>query len=283
MEVKKRILNSTPHMGGKKLKVLSRKHARKGTMDSFVAGLESRLDRFLLRCNLVPTIFAARMAIGHKHILVNGRPTNRCGLILDPMAIVEPKPSSKHMFRRMVDRRFINNTFVFANRANSEDDDDDDAGVEEVFDANGALVQKAMRAQGKYDLERLGSEAAQPPAHRLPPPARAPSWSSSADDDKPKQHAQALLRTDLETMILSVLPALAEDGAATQLRAKRAELLVDAPAQVGSDAPPISISLRDTAGGGEPLVLLDRVKTRRLLLALLALKPAVAEGVKVAP
>lgn len=53
MEVKKRILYSTPHMGGQKLKKLARLHARKGTMDSFVADLESRLDRFLLRCNLV--------------------------------------------------------------------------------------------------------------------------------------------------------------------------------------------------------------------------------------
>jgi ribosomal protein S4 len=53
MEVKKRILYSTPHMGGQKLKELARLHARKGTMDSFVADLESRLDRFLLRCNLV--------------------------------------------------------------------------------------------------------------------------------------------------------------------------------------------------------------------------------------
>jgi ribosomal protein S4 len=53
MEVKKRILYSTPHMGGQRLKKLARLHARKGTMDSFVADLESRLDRFLLRCNLV--------------------------------------------------------------------------------------------------------------------------------------------------------------------------------------------------------------------------------------
>ncbi|EOD06886.1 hypothetical protein EMIHUDRAFT_249609 [Emiliania huxleyi CCMP1516] len=85
MEVKKRILYATPHMGGNKLKKLARLHARKGTMDSFVADLESRLDRFIYRCNLVPSIFAARHVIGHKHILVNGFPTNRSSLLLKPI------------------------------------------------------------------------------------------------------------------------------------------------------------------------------------------------------
>lgn len=62
LEVKKRILYSVPHMGGKKLKALVRKHARQGTKESFIGEFESRLDRFIYRCNLVTSIFAARQA-----------------------------------------------------------------------------------------------------------------------------------------------------------------------------------------------------------------------------
>ena len=47
MEVKKRVLKSVPHMGGKRLKQLVRHHARHGTMNSFVGDFESRLDKFL--------------------------------------------------------------------------------------------------------------------------------------------------------------------------------------------------------------------------------------------
>ena len=48
-------------MGGRRLKWLTRKHARKGNANSFIADFESRLDRVLYRCNAVPSIFAARM------------------------------------------------------------------------------------------------------------------------------------------------------------------------------------------------------------------------------
>lgn len=61
IEVKRRILRSTPHMGGKRLKRMVRTHARRGNINSFIAELESRLDRVLYRCNATPSIFAARM------------------------------------------------------------------------------------------------------------------------------------------------------------------------------------------------------------------------------
>jgi ribosomal protein S4 len=61
IEVKKRVLRSAPHMGAKNLKLMVRKHARKGNKNSFLADFESRLDRFLWRCNVVPSVFAARM------------------------------------------------------------------------------------------------------------------------------------------------------------------------------------------------------------------------------
>ena len=59
-------------------------HARKGNSNSFVADFESRLDRVLYRCNAVPSIFAARMAIGHKHGMVNGKITNSTHYLMKP-------------------------------------------------------------------------------------------------------------------------------------------------------------------------------------------------------
>ena len=114
IEVKKRILRSCPHMGGRRLKRLVRMHARKGNSNSFVADFESRLDRVLYRCNAVPSIFAARMAIGHKHVMVNGKITNSTHYLMKPGDVVEPAPGSLPLFERFLRRRLANNSFVFA-------------------------------------------------------------------------------------------------------------------------------------------------------------------------
>jgi len=271
MEVKKRILYSTPHMGGQKLKKLARLHARKGTMDSFVADLESRLDRFLLRCNLVPSIFAARHLIGHKHVLVNGRPTNRSGLLLHPMAIVEPRPQSKAIFRRLIRQRLANNTFVFADRDSDR----------QPADADERTSRDAEPTQSRIDLERLRQGTSLPAGNRLPPLPRATPLSAAERDG----HSTSAHRSDLETMLLGLLPALAEGDAASELRARRHQLHLDAPPQGprgqpgSSEAPTITLSLQEgtvAPGGVAPVAYIDRVKARRLLLALLALKPAPA-------
>lgn len=50
---------------------------RKGdTASNLVAMLEARLDAFVFRANFVPTIFAARQFVSHKHVLVNGKTVN---------------------------------------------------------------------------------------------------------------------------------------------------------------------------------------------------------------
>lgn len=86
-------------------------------------------------------------------------------------------------------------------------------------------------------------------------------------------------------MLLGLLPALAEGDAASELRARRHQLHLDAPPQGprgqpgSSEAPTITLSLREgtvAPGGVAPVAYIDRVKARRLLLALLALKPAPA-------
>lgn len=44
--------------------------------ENFINLLESRLDVIVYRANFVPTIFAARQFVNHKHVLVNGKAVN---------------------------------------------------------------------------------------------------------------------------------------------------------------------------------------------------------------
>ena len=44
--------------------------------ENFVALLESRLDAVVYRANFVPTVFAARQFVNHKHVTVNGKVVN---------------------------------------------------------------------------------------------------------------------------------------------------------------------------------------------------------------
>ena len=44
--------------------------------ENFVALLESRLDAIGYRANFVPTVFAARQFVSHKHVSVNGKTVN---------------------------------------------------------------------------------------------------------------------------------------------------------------------------------------------------------------
>ena len=199
IEVKRRVLRSTPHMGGRRLKELVRKHARKGNMNSFIADFESRLDRVLYRCNAVPSIFAARMAIGHKHVLVNGRVANSTHTVLDPGDVVEPRPGSLHIFKRMMRRRLANNNFVFQK----------DAAPSPPKVAE-APVQSAVTA----DIEALLRDAAEVVAsyRRLPPP-RAPSQRTllSASTAAPTR-ARATRQSQLDEIVPALVAGLAGDG-----------------------------------------------------------------------
>lgn len=46
------------------------------TSENFIAMLESRLDAVIYRANFVPTVFAARQFVSHKHVSVNGKTVN---------------------------------------------------------------------------------------------------------------------------------------------------------------------------------------------------------------
>lgn len=49
---------------------------RGDTGENLIALLESRLDAFVYRSGMVPTVFAARQLVNHGHLLVNGKRVN---------------------------------------------------------------------------------------------------------------------------------------------------------------------------------------------------------------
>ena len=71
---------------------------RKGdTSENLVGILESRLDAFVYRMGVVPTVFAARQFINHGHVLVNGRKANIGSMQLNEGDTVEVKEKSRQM------------------------------------------------------------------------------------------------------------------------------------------------------------------------------------------
>lgn len=50
--------------------------AKGDVSENFIGLLESRLDAVVYRANFVPTVFAARQFVNHKHVTVNGQAVN---------------------------------------------------------------------------------------------------------------------------------------------------------------------------------------------------------------
>ena len=282
IEVKKRILRSCPHMGGRRLKRLVRMHARKGNSNSFVADFESRLDRVLYRCNAVPSIFAARMAIGHKHVMVNGKITNSTHYLMKPGDVVEPAPGSLPLFERFLRRRLANNSFVFAKDGQPSPQKQIAPPKTPTIQANfGQLLADGAAVAATY--------------RRLPPPreaggggggggaAASASGGASATAAAPLLTWPAGRQAQLDAIVPSLLVALAGEGSglASEVAKRRGELSVVAPPQPArrGTAPPAATlawqpDAPPTGSGSKALLTLDRVRLRRLLLGLLALRPA---------
>lgn len=70
--------------------LFSKARTHKGdTAQAFVGLLESRLDTIIYRANFVPTMFAARQTVTHKHVKVNGKTVNIPSYLLKPGDTVE--------------------------------------------------------------------------------------------------------------------------------------------------------------------------------------------------
>ena len=68
---------------------------RGDTGENLIGLLESRLDAVVYRLNLVPTVFAARQLVSHKHIMVNGKKTNVPSYRLKEGDIIEVREKSR--------------------------------------------------------------------------------------------------------------------------------------------------------------------------------------------
>lgn len=71
---------------------------RKGdTSENLIGILEQRLDAVVYRLNFVPTVFAARQLVGHKHVLVNGKTVNIPSYVVQPGDEIQVKESSRNI------------------------------------------------------------------------------------------------------------------------------------------------------------------------------------------
>jgi small subunit ribosomal protein S4 len=65
--------------------------------ENFIALLESRLDCIIYRANFVPTVFAARQFVNHKHISVNGKIVNIPSYKVKIGDIIQIKTKSRNL------------------------------------------------------------------------------------------------------------------------------------------------------------------------------------------
>ena len=85
------------NIGEKQFRAIYKEAARsKGdTGENLIGLLESRLDAFLYRSMIAPTVFASRQLVSHKHILINGKVVNIPSYRLKVGDVVELRDKSK--------------------------------------------------------------------------------------------------------------------------------------------------------------------------------------------
>lgn len=71
---------------------------RKGnTGENLISILECRLDSFVARSGLAPTVYAARQLVRHGHILVNGRKVDLPSYMIKVEDVISVKEKSRHI------------------------------------------------------------------------------------------------------------------------------------------------------------------------------------------
>lgn len=69
--------------------------SRGDSSENFIAALESRLDTVVYRANFVPTVFAARQFVNHKHVTVNGKTVNIPSYQVKPGDVIQVREKSR--------------------------------------------------------------------------------------------------------------------------------------------------------------------------------------------
>jgi len=70
---------------------------RGDTGQNLIGLLESRLDAFLYRSKLAPTVFAARQIVNHGHVLLNGKRCNIGSVIVKVGDVIQLREKAKQM------------------------------------------------------------------------------------------------------------------------------------------------------------------------------------------
>lgn len=70
---------------------------RGDTGQNLVGLLERRLDAVIYRANFVPTVFAARQFVNHKHVFVNGKIVNIPSYLVKEGDVIEVKEASRQL------------------------------------------------------------------------------------------------------------------------------------------------------------------------------------------
>ncbi len=65
--------------------------------ENFIGLLESRLDTVVYRANFVPTVFAARQFVSHKHVTVNGKIVNIASYRVKVGDVVQVREKSRKL------------------------------------------------------------------------------------------------------------------------------------------------------------------------------------------
>jgi small subunit ribosomal protein S4 len=65
--------------------------------ENFIGMLESRLDAVVYRANFVPSVFAARQFVSHKHVTVNGKTVNIASYRLKVGDVVQVREKSRDL------------------------------------------------------------------------------------------------------------------------------------------------------------------------------------------
>ena len=73
------------------------KRMKGDTAQEFVGLLERRLDAIVYRANFVPTVFAARQFVNHKHVTVNGKVVNIPSYQVKPGDVIEVRESARNI------------------------------------------------------------------------------------------------------------------------------------------------------------------------------------------
>lgn len=70
---------------------------RGDTGQNLIGLLERRLDAVIYRANFVPTVFAARQFVNHKHVTVNGKVINIPSYLVKEGDVIEVKQASRQL------------------------------------------------------------------------------------------------------------------------------------------------------------------------------------------